>query len=261
MQLLKVDDLVRVGRNYDGGYVISRFSVRDVDLLLSFGINDDWSFEKDMYRKFGIKCAAYDFSINRFTFFHRSLQNIKFFFGDLLKRRTLSFQRFSDVFANYLLWWNFNYFFRKHQFFSIGLDNKTHDNFYCLRDILTKHGCKNIFLKIDIEGYEYKVIQDIVDHSEYFKAIVMEIHEIHRRVTEFEQMLADLNEKYFIYHIHANNYGSVEKKNNYPDVVEISCIRKDLVHNPTFTSGLSHLPLNGVDFPNNSATPDFKWAI
>lgn len=262
MQLLKLDDLVRVGRNYDGGYVISKSLIEETEMLLSFGINDDWSFEMDVYKKFNIKCIAYDFSITRFTFFSRCFLNIKFFFGDIIKRRSISFKRFSEAYKNLLLSIRFNGFFIINKFLSRGLDKETHDNFSSLKDIIKKQNLhENVFLKVDIEGYEYQIVEDIVSNSQYFKGIAMEIHEIHARLNQFEQVLEQLSSKYFIYHIHANNYGSLKKIANFPDVVEISCIRKDLVKYPSFFPDLSHLPITGKDFPNDPVATDFKWQI
>jgi hypothetical protein len=42
-------DLVRVGKNYDGGYLIDTNSFKKAENLVSLGISDDWSFEKDFY--------------------------------------------------------------------------------------------------------------------------------------------------------------------------------------------------------------------
>ena len=43
----RYSDLLRVGNKHDGGYVISKKSVMDSDCLLSFGLNNDYSFEED----------------------------------------------------------------------------------------------------------------------------------------------------------------------------------------------------------------------
>src|SRR5262245_45959977 len=47
---MRLGDLVRLGRPFDGGYVVNERAVRQSRYLLSFGINDDWSFEED-FRK------------------------------------------------------------------------------------------------------------------------------------------------------------------------------------------------------------------
>ena len=44
-------DLIRMGRPNDGGYVIPEKIFSFCDGLLSYGINKDWSFEKDFWKK------------------------------------------------------------------------------------------------------------------------------------------------------------------------------------------------------------------
>ena len=45
----KESNFVRLGRNNDGGYIVPVDAAKDSNLLLSFGLDDDWSFEKDFY--------------------------------------------------------------------------------------------------------------------------------------------------------------------------------------------------------------------
>ena len=40
-------DLIRVGSKNDGGYVIPKSSINEVQVLISFGLSDDWKFEQD----------------------------------------------------------------------------------------------------------------------------------------------------------------------------------------------------------------------
>ena len=40
-------DLVRIGRDNDGGYLVSKSDIEKSDCLIGLGINDDWSFEED----------------------------------------------------------------------------------------------------------------------------------------------------------------------------------------------------------------------
>ena len=41
-------DLIRVGKIGDGGYVVSKSDLENIDLILSFGLDADWSFEKEI---------------------------------------------------------------------------------------------------------------------------------------------------------------------------------------------------------------------
>ena len=53
-------DLVRLGKNNDGGYLVCKNSITETDCLISFGINDDFSFEEDFKNKKNIPIFAYD---------------------------------------------------------------------------------------------------------------------------------------------------------------------------------------------------------
>jgi hypothetical protein len=44
-------DLIRIGRNNDGGYLVGRNSLESSRYLISLGISADWSFEEDFLKK------------------------------------------------------------------------------------------------------------------------------------------------------------------------------------------------------------------
>jgi hypothetical protein len=258
---LKLDDLIRVGRIWDGGYVISESLMKQSSVLLSFGINDDWSFEKDFNTRSGVRCYCFDFSIHNKTFFKRGLEQIKFIIGDILKRRKLNWKRFRTAQHNFSLQIDFNNFFKKNVFLSLGLDKTSHGQFKSLDDILKVFFINKecIFLKADIEEYEFRIIDDILDHRNRFHSIAMEVHNIHNEQNGFRSFIEKLEQHFYIYHLHANNYGNIQKIDEFPNVLEISCIRKDLIKHPIFYKDFSHLPLNDLDFPNNPNGDDFKW--
>ena len=43
-------DLIRLGQDNDGGYLVEKKSTEKTKNLISFGLADDWSFEKDFKR-------------------------------------------------------------------------------------------------------------------------------------------------------------------------------------------------------------------
>ena len=47
-------NLLRLGNKNDGGYVVEKNSIKNSEILLSFGLSDDWSFESD-FSKLGKK--------------------------------------------------------------------------------------------------------------------------------------------------------------------------------------------------------------
>jgi hypothetical protein len=64
-----VDDLIRIGADHDGGYVIPKFLVSATDTLISMGVNEDWSFDEEMLSlNPSIKLHAYDHTISEGKF-------------------------------------------------------------------------------------------------------------------------------------------------------------------------------------------------
>lgn len=64
-------DLVRLGRDNDGGYLVERDSVSRADCLVSFGIDTDTSFECDFLSRKSVPVYAYDHTINYALFARR----------------------------------------------------------------------------------------------------------------------------------------------------------------------------------------------
>jgi len=69
-------DLVRLGKNNDGGYLVCKNSIEVSDCLISFGISDDFSFEEDFKNKKNIPIFAYDPTSTNIFFLKKILINI-----------------------------------------------------------------------------------------------------------------------------------------------------------------------------------------
>ena len=63
------NDLVRIGKDYDGGYLVSKSDIEKSDVLIGLGISDDWSFEEDFLSLKNIEVYAYDASVSKVFFF------------------------------------------------------------------------------------------------------------------------------------------------------------------------------------------------
>ena len=109
-----------------------------------------------------------------------------------------------------------------------------------------------VILKIDIEGDEYEVTDQIIDFHPRIKLIVIEFHNIHSRTHEFENCIKKLKMKYKLIHTHYNNNGRVV--NDIPDVVELTFLISS--ENLTVTK-VRNLP-RSIDRPNNSQLKDFE---
>ena len=56
-------DLIRLGSDNDGGYLVDPKSIENSAALLALGIGRNWSFEKDFIERKKVKVHAYDYSI------------------------------------------------------------------------------------------------------------------------------------------------------------------------------------------------------
>jgi len=71
---------IRLGKNYDGGYVVSKKAVLNSKNLISFGVYDDWSFENDFIKKNNkINIFLFDGTIN-FVFWIKYLVKSLYYF-------------------------------------------------------------------------------------------------------------------------------------------------------------------------------------
>ena len=93
-------ELLRLGKDNDGGYLVCKESIRCAKVLLSFGISDDISFETDFKKLNNCQIIAFDPTSTDKFFFKRIVSNlIKF--------------KFKNFFYSLLNFYNFKKFFNK----------------------------------------------------------------------------------------------------------------------------------------------------
>ena len=126
-------DLIRLGRNNDGGYLLGNKTIKITKTLVSFGIYDDWSFEEN-FLKINNKCQliCYD-----------SIVNKKFLFKFFLKKVFKNLFDIKTIYCLIIKYISFIIFFKKNK-----LINKT----ITYTDILkiSKNHQDKLFFKIDI---------------------------------------------------------------------------------------------------------------
>lgn len=243
-----VDEMIRVGKPNDGGYVIPRSSTLEVDTLVSLGVSTDWSFDQHFKRlNPHIQIHAYDHTISE-DLFRRSYQRglVHFLLGtisraDLSERRTLlrSYRAFFSGDARHFA-------------------ERIHNRLDTPRDItidkvLARTTSNRIFLKIDIEGSEYRIIDSLLGNAARIVGMVIEFHDTDPLRQVFCRAVKRLQEAFDIVHFHANNFGAVAE-DNLPEVVELTFARAAVAR----VGRRSHLPLAGLDNPNNPRRPDYE---
>lgn len=240
-------NLLRVGPRKDGGYIIDRRVIKKSKTVITCGLNDDWEFEKH-YLKINSesKVIAYDHTINNDFWKLRFKKD----FLALILLKKITFNKIFDVFK-YI---DYKFFFRNkntHISKKIVL-KKENRHEISIKEILNKK--KNIILKIDIEGDEYKILEAINKEYRKINLLIIEFHNISKNMVKIKKFLS--NSKFKIIHLHANNYGGVDKFKN-PNVIEVTLInsKKFFVNKKKSTR---KYPIIGLDFKNLKRREDIK---
>ena len=110
-----------------------------------------------------------------------------------------------------------------------------------------------IFLKIDIEGYEYEILNEIILHKDKIEGIVIEFHDVSQNLNKIIEFVSQLSPDIQLAHIHGNNY-SIKNVNSFPEAIELSFSRN--LNSTKFNSKV--YPLKNLDFPNSKRSPEVK---
>ncbi|MDA9629828.1 hypothetical protein N9S67_02385, partial [Candidatus Pelagibacter sp.] len=159
---VKNKNLTRIGNNTDGGYVVDKNVIKNLKSFISFGLGDGsnvencpWSFENHLIKKNKlIKIYVYDHTVSINDYIRIVLK----YFRRLLLFRTnhKTFKKKVKYFLRYIRLINRerNFIFKKK------VSNLNINNEINIKSIIKNNNIelKDIGLKCDIEGDEYKII-------------------------------------------------------------------------------------------------------
>ena len=225
-------DLVRVGRANDGGYTISEKDIIETSHLISLGMDDDWSFESGFKLINEVPIFIYDRSISKRFFLKRMIRSI------LRVERQFILIKSIKTYLSYISFFQDEV---KHIEKNVGLDlagSITMDNVFKETD------SNKIFLKIDIEGGEYRLLDSIIENQNRLTGMVMEFHDCDLHIALIENFLSKFSLS--LVNIHANNSGPIDDKTGIPVSLELS-FSSQAVESNDFCS----YP-NSIDQTNNS---------
>lgn len=230
VQELSIDfftnDLIRLGKNNDGGYVVLKSRLPEYDNLISFGIAGDISFERDFQHQNNSSIYCFDPSIDELP-----------------------------------------EFLPKTKFFKLGIDSSNHKGYINLNEVLSLTGITRhhkIFLKMDIEGYEWKILGDKESFEilSGFDQVVVEFHikyllgkskylmplELIKRLV----ILKKLKKSFLFYNLNANNVCGYTFFKNFifPEVIEISMINRRFLSQ-----------LDNINQPSDPSLPNIQKFI
>jgi hypothetical protein len=242
--------LVRVGNTHDGGYVVPLEAVQASSALLSFGLSHDWTFERDFKSRNATAIVhCYDHTVSLRTAFQYSV-------GQLL--RGIVLLRASG-FRRALTWIDYLLFFRADKIhFRQRVWYDRQNNSVTIEDAFARLPAhSSVFVKMDIEGSEYRVLDDLLRHSQEITAMAIEFHDIDILSGLFNSLIEKIKQDFYIVHIHGNNMGGTTPF-HFPNAPELTFLNKRFFSSPPSPASLKY-PVAGLDNPNHPRLPEFAF--
>ena len=228
-------NIIRLGKNNDGGYLVEKDSLLNSQALISFGINLEWSFEKDFYYYNKCKIHCYDHTIKYSSIKKFSRKS----FLKIFNKKYWTINGLKEIFFNIKLYKDYKKFFSEevlHFQSAIGIGSNLID----LNTVFNRVNCNKIFLKIDIEGSEYRVLDDLIRYQDKITGLVIEFHNIDLHIEKILNFLK--NFKLNLVHIHGQNPGGADYLDRNGDPIQIeltfSSYSQYISNNPCIPSQL-----------------------
>lgn len=233
-------ELIRIGSNFDGGYVMAN-SFDDIETVISLGVGNNVDAEL-YFAKIGKSVLLYDGTVKRLPKNHKNFlfksQNV---YGKAMP---------SD--SSYK-WVNIDQeleLIMGHQKEKVSLE--------------VNRNTINAILMVDIEGFEYDVLLSIPSRfMERFQQITVEFHGLHqnlcRPANPLLQTILKLMETHELISVHGNNFGGCinYKEQDFPDVIETTWINRLFAQTEPTTNSLD----TRLYAPNNPRQKEIflKW--
>jgi hypothetical protein len=265
-----LSDLVRLGRQHDGGYVVPHSIVRSCDAVVGLGVHDDWSFEEALRSAMPVCHALHLYDP---TTTHAFLRRRAIRATPKLITHALTFDR-ARLRED---WARCSAPLRYRALLKSGAQ---HFHEWIAHEALTQHepkltslrkaieravdrGATRIALKMDIEGGEYEAFASDWSRrvGHHVALLVVEFHDLDRTPERFNEAMRALTESpaatFVPVHIHANS-GAGLTPCGFPAVPEITFVHRNLLP-PNITREARNYPIVGLDQPTHRGECDLAF--
>lgn len=239
-------NLIRVGSDFDGGYVLFKKSIINTKHLITYGIADNFDFEKSFQKISNCSCTSYDYSIGRDFWINKFKKDIIKF----LQFKIFKYKKFLDLFK--FIDFYFFYKKKKNNFFLKKISNKKNCTPF-KETIDTKQS--NLFLKIDIEGSEYEFIDYLSKIEKKLTGFVIEFHQIEKNIFKIKKFFKKLKTQKLV-HVHGCTYSTINKL-NIPDIIECTFANRKYLKKISKKKQKKY-PLRFLDRPNSKRHSQFN---
>jgi hypothetical protein len=218
----QINQLVRLGSVYDGGYILSAGATQNIETILTFGLGLNWDFERDMVRVAKTsKIHCYDHTV--------TLEKLrrKFIKAKLMRwRKPEKYDGYIRAYEDY------QRFFQtregiKHWQMMVAVDDGVGQTSVSKAIERLSAQTGPVMLKCDIEGAEYEVANAIVAAANQFSIIAIEFHDVAARIAHVLAIMDALGRTHVIDHVHVNNMSKMDAKGT-PSVIEVSLSARGL---------------------------------
>lgn len=232
--------------------------VESTDAILTLGIGQEWTFEEDVHRmRPGAAIVGADHTVHAASIRWSLIQaRIKHGLNRLLGRAAKA-SRYAarvDRYQSYLRLFEAP---NVHVERAVGcVASPTTVTIDELFDRIESDRPHRVLVSMDIEGSEYEVIGDLLEHHDAINMIVAEFHHIGRQLDAFERSITEARRSFEIVHVHGNNCAPYNHDLDMPEVLEVTFVHRSLMPAGSPYSS-DERPLPGLDMPNNPALPDY----
>ena len=239
------NELIRLGSDNKGGYVVSADAVTSTRYLLSLGLGNRCEFELDFAAMARLKrLHAHDPALDADELREAGRRSILPFFGDTPQRR-----RARAHLKNYRTLFTDRGPDFRHSRDPIGLS----EGALPLHEALAALGAEpgRGFLKCDIGGAEYEMLDAIIEANESLSGLVIAFHDVPARLREIRVFLMAMKDFMVLDNIVADNRRGVDPQ-GLPNVITLSMSTAFPVdpHIPTAGATRRYKILNEPDDPS-----------
>ena len=264
---MPIKDKIRLGRKWDGGYVVYKKALDKTDVLMTYGVGWDVAFEEDFNRITGKEVYMFDP-----TLFGKYMLDSTF-----LKKQLSNLELRAAAGSLVKIWkaWRKRKALKQKRVYFVNegisrAPRKKYNTFEAHVKRFNLQG-KSALLKIDIEGNEIHIFGEpaIYQHLGSVNQIILEIHSLKHRLRRFQQIFQRLRADFELIHVHGVNtvptfvlYGqSAEDDVVAPDTMEVTFVRRSLIDPADVLSESIVYPVSGLDFPNDPNEKDCSLAF
>lgn len=218
-------EFIRLGKEGDGGYIVIEKSLKEADILLGYGVCNDISFEEEFSNTYNKQAYGFDCTSKNILV---SNKLTKFVPECIVHDNPNNKKEFSSF---------------KQELNGLSLINK------------------KLFIKMDIEGNEFEVFDDILSYASQITGIVMELH-TNNNFDKSVDLLHKINRDFYLVNIHGNNcwgaFYTSNSKGDISDLLQLTYINKNLVDKVKVIKEFIHPSKLDTPNCNNKGEHHFK---